>query len=165
MAKVLIVYSHKFGHTELMAYAIAQGVKDANAQAIVKHVKNTHPGDLAEADAIIFGSPTYYGLPSADMKKLLDESVSLHGQLNGKVGGAFTSSANIGGGNETTILALIQAMMVHGMIIQGSSTGNHYGPVSINKPDAIVRRQCHEYGQLVAKLADKILEPEEVSSP
>jgi NAD(P)H dehydrogenase (quinone) len=87
---------------------------------------------------------------------LLDESVEFHGSLEGKVGGAFSSSANIGGGNETTIMAIIQTMLIHGMIVKGTSKGDHYGPVSIGKPDARVERQCRQYGKMIAKLVKKL---------
>lgn len=164
MANVLIVYSQKSGNTELMAYAIAQGVKDAHLETRVQKASETSPDDLVNADAIILGSPTYYGSPSAEMKLLLDQTAVHHGKLNGKVGGAFTTSSNIAGGNETTLLALIQAMLIHGMIIQGSVTGNHYGPVSINKPDQNSRKQCYNYGQHIAQLVKRIIKKQEVSS-
>ena len=162
MPNILIVYSDRSGHTELMAYAIAQGAKEAQAEVTVKHVRDTNVKALLEADAIILGSPTYYGLPSSDIKKLLEESVVYHGELEGKVGGAFSSSANIAGGNETTILALIQAMLVHGMILKGSVTGNHYGPVSVNAPDHRVRNECFAYGKQVAALAKELTKEKEL---
>lgn len=52
-----------------------------------------------------------------------------HGKLVGKVGGVFTSSGMIGGGNETTIMSILQGLLIHGMIVQGVQEGNHYGPV------------------------------------
>jgi multimeric flavodoxin WrbA len=63
------------------------------------------------------GSPTYYGTMAWELKKLLDESVKFHGKLRGKVGGAFTSSANVGGGNETTVLDILKALLIHGMVV------------------------------------------------
>ena len=72
------------------------------------------------------------------------------------MGAAFASSANIGGGNETTIMAILQSMLIHGMTIRGNSKGDHYGPVSINAPDARVEKQCRELGRRVAELADKV---------
>jgi NAD(P)H dehydrogenase (quinone) len=82
--------------------------------------------------------------------------VKLHGQLAGRVGGAFSSAANIGGGNETTILAMLQALLVHGMVVPGVAIGDHYGPVSINAPDDRAVRQCRKYGALIAELAAKV---------
>jgi NAD(P)H dehydrogenase (quinone) len=160
MIKVLIIYSDRSGHTEAMAYSIAQGAKEANTEVTVKRVSDTNHKELLESDVIIMGSPTYYGLPSGELKQFLDESVQNHGELAGKIGGAFTSSANIGGGNETTVLAIIQAMFVHGMIIQGNVTGDHYGPVSIDAPDHRVRKQCVAYGNRLASLAKQLYETE-----
>jgi NAD(P)H dehydrogenase (quinone) len=82
--------------------------------------------------------------------------VKYHGQLEGKVGAAFSSAANIGGGNETTILAILHSMLIHGMILRGNSKGDHYGPVSINAPDSRVERQCRELGRRVAELTDQV---------
>jgi len=105
---------------------------------------------------IIIGSPTYYGSMAAEVKQLWDDSVKFHGKLEGKIGAAFASSANIGGGNETTILDIVNAMLIHGMIIQGDPMGDHYGPVSIGAPDARAIKQCHKLGSRVAKLAKKL---------
>ncbi|HIJ17278.1 MAG TPA: flavodoxin family protein, partial [Thermoplasmata archaeon] len=105
---------------------------------------------------IIIGSPTYYGLPAAEVKSLLDKSVKHHGKLSGKVGGAFASSANIGGGNETTVLAILEALLIHGRTICGDSKGDHYGPVSIEKPDDRVEKVCVRYGKRVAALTKKL---------
>ncbi|MCX7661805.1 MAG: flavodoxin family protein, partial [Candidatus Omnitrophica bacterium] len=99
-----------------------------------------------------------YGTMAYQIKKLLDQSVEFHGSLDGKVGAAFSSSANIGGGNETTILDILNAMLIHGMIIQGDPNGDHYGPVSIGKPDSRVERECIRLGIRVARLVKKLFE-------
>jgi NAD(P)H dehydrogenase (quinone) len=78
--------------------------------------------------------------------------VGTHGQLNGKVGAAFASSANIGGGSETTIMGIIEAMLIAGMVVQGDPQGAHYGPLAIGRPDEKVRQQCQRRGQRVAEL-------------
>ncbi len=156
MAKVLITYFSATGNTEKMARLIADGAEKAHGQVTVKPTGEVDAGQLLDYDAIIIGSPTYYGAPAAAVRKLFDESVRYHGQLEGKVGAAFASSANIGGGNETTIMAVLQSMLIHGMIIRGNSKGDHYGPVSINAPDARVEKQCRELGRRVAELADKV---------
>jgi NAD(P)H dehydrogenase (quinone) len=122
----------------------------------LKPVVEVDAGDLVDYGAIVIGSPTYYGAPAAPIRKLFDESVKYHGQLEGKVGAAFSSAANIGGGNETTILAILHSMLIHGMILRGNSKGDHYGPVSINAPDSRVERQCRELGRRVAELADQV---------
>ncbi len=156
MKKILIIYYSETGNTKKMAEFIADGIKEENVDVITKEVSDVKVEELLEYDGIIIGSPTYYGLPAYKVKKLLDDSVALHGKLEGKVGGAFSSSANIAGGNETTIMAIIQAMLIHGMIIKGTSKGDHYGPVSIGKPDSRVERQCKNYGKMVAKVLKAI---------
>lgn len=152
MAKILIVYFSESGNTKKMAEYVKQGAEEAKAEVELKDVRKTDVEDLLKADGIIIGSPTYYGLPSAEIKRLLDDSVKFHGRLEGKVGGAFSSAANIGGGNETTIMAILEAMLIHGMVIRGTSTGDHYGPVSIGSPDDRVKKQCIALGKRVAEL-------------
>lgn len=156
MAKVLIAYASATGNTEKMAKLIAEGAERAGAELILKRIAEVDASDLPEYDAIVIGSPTYYGSPAAEVRKLFDESVKYHGQLEGKVGAAFSSSANIGGGNETTILAILQSMLIHGMVVRGNSKGDHYGPVSINAPDARVDKQCRELGRRVVELTDRL---------
>jgi NAD(P)H dehydrogenase (quinone) len=157
MAELLITYHSRGGNTRNMAELIAEGAQSvAGVNVAVKSVGEIQAQELLRYDGIVVGSPTYYGLPAATIKKLLDDSVAFHGQLEGKVGGAFASSANIGGGNETTILAILQALLVHGMVIPGSPTGDHYGPVSIGAPDRRATDQCRAYGTRVAALAKKL---------
>ena len=89
-------------------------------------------------------------------RQLIDELVGRHGQLNGKVGAAFASSANTGGGSETTIIGIIQGMLIAGMVVQGDPQGAHYGPLSIGKPDEKVKQQCERRGQRVAALTRRL---------
>lgn len=156
MAKVLVIYYSEGGNTKKMAEEIAEGLKKEKVDFELRRVEDTKPEDLLKVDAIIIGSPTYYGTMAAPIKKLLDESVKFHGRLDGKIGAAFASSANIGGGNETTILDILNAMLIHGMIIQGDPSGDHYGPVSIGAPDARAIKQCQRLGERVARLVKRI---------
>jgi len=158
MQKILIIYYSKTGNTEKMAQIVAEGVKEENVEVDLKNVEDVEVEELLNAHGIIIGSPTYYGLPAWQIKKLLDDSVKFHGKLTGKVGGAFTSSANIGGGNETTILAIINAMLIHGMVVQGTSSGDHYGPVSINSPDSRASKQSKDLGKRIAQLVKKLFD-------
>lgn len=152
MAKILIVYYSRSGNTKKMAELIKSGIEKEKVDVVIKDVKDAQVKDLLEADTIIMGSPVYYGSMAAPLKQLLDDSVSNHGALDGKIGGAFSSSANIAGGNETTILDILNAMLIHGMIIQGDPKGDHYGPVSIGKPDSRSEKECLRFGQRIAKL-------------
>ena len=157
MAKVLITYHSRGGNTRKMAECVRDGAASVpGVDADLKPIVEVRAEDLLGYDGIIIGSPTYYGLPAAGVKKLIDDSVAYHGQLEGKVGGAFASSANIGGGNETTIVAILQALLIHGMVIQGAASGDHYGPVAIGAPDARSTSQCHDHGKRVATLARKL---------
>ena len=152
MVGVLVLYYSRSGNTKKMAEAVADGARQAGAEARLRNVEEASVDELAEAGGVILGSPTYFGHSSGPMRLFLDKSIECHGKLAGKVGGAFASSANIGGGNETTILGILQSMLVHGMVIQGIAQGDHYGPVSIGMPDERATRQCKEYGKRLALL-------------
>lgn len=158
MPKVLILYYSRTGNTEKMARLIEEGIRNAGVEVVVKRVEDTKPEELLEYDGIIAGSPTYYGSMAWELKRLLDESVKFHGKLDGKAGAAFSSAANIGGGNETTILDIVNAFLIHGMVVQGDPQGDHYGRVSINAPDARVESQCRRMGERFAALVRKLAE-------
>lgn len=156
MSKILIVYYSRSGNTEKMANIIKEGVVSEGIDVEVKKVGDTTVNDLLSADGIIMGSPTYYGTMAYELKKLIDESVSHHGALEGKIGAAFTSAGNIGGGNETTILDILNTMLIHGMIIQGDPRGDHYGPVAIKKIDERSEKMCLKLGKRTAQLVKKL---------
>ncbi len=156
MGKVLIVYDSRTGNTERMSEAVEQGVRSTGVEVVRKKVDEVDADELEGYDGIIVGTPCYYGLMSAALKQLIDESVVLHGRLEGKVGAAFSSSANVGGGNETAVLSILQAMLIHGMVVQGASHGDHYGPVAIGSPDERSRRQCEELGRRVGNLVKRL---------
>ena len=151
-----IIYYSRSGNTEKMAKFVLEGIKEEGEEGIIKRVEDTSLSDLLQWEGIIVGSPTYYGLLAGPLKDFFDKSVKFHGKLEGKVGGAFASSANIGGGNESTILSILKIMLIHGMIIQGTSEGDHYGPVSIGEPDKRVESQCKALGRRVAKLVKRL---------
>lgn len=157
MAKGIVIYYSRSGNTKEMAEIIAKSMNEAGLSSECKSVDKVKAKELLDYDAIVIGSPTYYGHMAGAIKELFDSSVSFHGKLNGKVGAAFSSSANIGGGNETTIMGIIEAMLIAGMIVQGDAEGDHYGPVSIGRPDERVRRQCERRGRRVAELTKKVV--------
>lgn len=142
MTKVLVVYYSMYGHVETMANAVAEGVNSVEgAQASVKRVPElmpeeaarkagakldqsapiATPDELAEYDAIIFGTPTRFGNMCAQMRNFLDQTGGLwaSGKLVGKVGSVFTSTATQHGGQETTITSFHTTLLHHGMIIVG----------------------------------------------
>ncbi|MEM2393412.1 MAG: NAD(P)H-dependent oxidoreductase [Candidatus Bathyarchaeia archaeon] len=157
MAKILIVYDSKTGNTEKMAFAVAEGAKQVRGvEVTVKKVDETSLDDLLAADGIIMGSPTYYGQMSAKLKALIDESVKIHGKLEGKVGAAFTSSGGTATGAETTLLSILKAMLIHGMIVQGRPDDKHYGAAAVEKPDKEALDHCRELGRRTANLTVKL---------
>jgi NAD(P)H dehydrogenase (quinone) len=142
MAKVLVLYHSFYGHIEAMAHAVAAGAREvAGAQVDVKRVPETvpadifakahgkadqaapiaEPGELAQYDAIIFGTGTRFGNMTAQMRNFLDQTGGLWatGALVGKVGSVFVSSATQHGGQESTILTFIPTLLHHGMVYVG----------------------------------------------
>ncbi|KTE30871.1 MULTISPECIES: NAD(P)H:quinone oxidoreductase [unclassified Sphingopyxis] len=141
MTKVLILYYSSYGHIETLAGAIAEGVREGGAEAVIKRVPETVPAEVAAAayfktdqaaplctvdelpdyDAIILGSPTRYGRMPSQMAAFLDQTGPLwaRGALNGKVGGAFVSTGSQHGGQETTLFSLITNLMHLGLTIVG----------------------------------------------
>jgi NAD(P)H dehydrogenase (quinone) len=141
MTKVLVLYYSSWGHIEQMAYAAAEGAREAGAEVVVKRVPELVPEAVAQAahyktdqkapiatveelpeyDAIIFGTPTRYGTMTAQMKNFLDQTGGLwaQGKLIGKVGSVFTSTATQHGGQEATILTTLPVLLHHGMVVVG----------------------------------------------
>ncbi|MET0532577.1 NAD(P)H:quinone oxidoreductase [Microvirga sp. P5_D2] len=141
MAKVLVLYYSTWGHIEQMAYAAAEGAREAGADVVVKRVPELVPDEIAKAahyktdqkapiatidelpeyDAIIIGTPTRYGTMTAQMKNFLDQTGGhwAKGALIGKVGSVFTSTATQHGGQEATILTTIPVLLHHGMVVVG----------------------------------------------
>ncbi len=159
MARVLVVYDSEGGNTEKMAFAVAEGVKQIkNVEVTVKKVEQASLDDLCSSDGIIMGSPTYYGQMSGKLKAFIDSSVKIHGKLEGKVGAAFTSSGGTATGAETTLLAILETMLVHGMIIQGRSDDKHFGSAAVGAPHAKEIEYCRELGRRVAHLVLKLEE-------
>ena len=157
MAKVLIVYYSRSGNTKAMAEAVAEGVREEGLECTVRRVEDTTPDDMKEHEGIILGTPTYFGDAAAEVRKLIDESVKYYGKFEGKVGAAFASCGAHGGGAETAIMSILQAFLIHGMIIQGISVeGAHYGPISVGKPKEADLKECRNLGRRVARLVKKL---------
>ncbi len=150
MARVLVLYHSAYGHVEAMARAVAEGVASVEgAEVSVRRVPElvpeevarasgmkldqeaaiARPDELADFDAIIFGTPTRFGNMSAQMRNFLDQTGGLwaRGALIGKIGSVFTSTASQHGGQETTLTSFHVTLLHHGMIVVGlpySFTGN-----------------------------------------
>jgi NAD(P)H dehydrogenase (quinone) len=198
MSKVLVLYYSTYGHVETMANAVAEGARAvAGTTVAVKRVPELMPRDVAEAagakldqsapiasvdelaeyDAIIFGTPTRFGNAAAQMRNFIDQTGGLwfSGKLIGKVGSVFVSTATQHGGQESTILSLHTTLLHHGMVIVGVpysetklmelgevSGGSPYGATTIaagngsRQPSsnelAIARFQGQHVAQITAKL-------------
>ena len=197
MSKVLVLYYSSYGHIETMAQAIAEGARSAGAVVDLKRVPETVPPEIAKSahfkveqaapvaevsqladyDAIIVGAPTRFGRMPSQMAAFLDQAGGLwaRGALNGKVGGAFTSTATQHGGQEVTLFSIITNLMHFGMTIvglpyshQGQMTideivgGSPYGATTIaggqgqRQPSAIELEGARVQGKLIAETANKL---------
>lgn len=139
MTQVLVLYHSMYGHIDTLAKAVAEGARRvAGCEVTVKRVPETmdaeafakaggkqdfdtpeaEPAELADYDAVIFGTPTRFGNMSGQMRNFLDRTGGLwaQGALRGKVASVFTSTGT-GGGNETTILTAWTTLAHHGMVI------------------------------------------------
>lgn len=146
--KILIIYDSLTGNTEEIAKFIAQGIKEADGQVKVRKVENVDLKELIETDGIILGSPTHYGTMSAQMKQFIFETDKIHGKLAGKLGAAFTSSC--GDGDDTTLTSIIQAMLIHGMMVIGGPKARRcytYGISVIGKPEKEDVEMCKALGR------------------
>jgi len=203
MTKVYVVFYSMYGHVHQMAEAVVQGAREvpgaevklfqvpelvpeeALARTGAKQARDAfaqvpviEPDQLAEADAIIFGTPTRFGNMCAQMRQFLDRTgqLWLRGGLVGKVGSVFTSTASQHGGQETTITSFHTTLLHHGMIIVGVpyaeqrlvvmdevSGGTPYGASTLAGADgsrqpsenelAIARYQGRHVAQIAARLA------------
>lgn len=142
MPKILVLYHSTYGHIEKMAEAVAEGARSVEGAVVdIKRVPElvpedlarksgykldqaapiAKPEDLAEYDAVIIGAGTRYGTAASQMRNFLDQTggIWMRGALVGKVGAAFTSTATQHGGQETTLIGLIQTLLHHGMLVAG----------------------------------------------
>ena len=154
--KMLVAYYSACGNTEKMARLVAEGARGLGLDVDVLPVDKVDAPKLKEYAAIVIGSPAYYGTMAAQVKTLLDSTAEIHGMLAGKVGGAFSISYHAGGGNETTVLDILRAMLVHGMIVVGDPGGDHYGPVAIQTVDARAEKMCRALGIRIGELASRL---------
>ena len=154
MTHVTVIYDSRTGNTEKMALAVAEGARKVKGtEVVLLQVDKAKMSDLTSSDAIIIGSPTYYGNMSGKVKSFIDQTNKVHGKLKGKVGGAFTSSGDTACGAETTLLSILEAMLIHGMVVQGRYDNKHYGPTAVEAPNKKEIESCKELGERVARLA------------
>jgi len=157
MTRVLVTYFSVTGNAKALADAVVKGVRSVEGvEHDYKPATEVTNDDLLAADGIIVGSPTYFGQMAPEVKHMFDITEKIYGKLEGKVGGAFTSAGGAGCGHETTIMSIIIAMMVSGMIVQGTTTGPHFGPFAVGRPNEKNLAQAENLGIRVAKLAQKL---------
>lgn len=198
MPRILVLYHSTYGHVEAMAEAVAEGARSVEGAVVdIKRVPELVPeelakksgykldqeapiakvDDLAGYDAIIVGAGTRYGTAASQMRNFLDQTGGLwmKGGLVGKVGSAFTSTATQHGGQETTLIGLIQTLLHHGMIVAGLpyawegqqrmdeiTGGSPYGATTITggdgsrMPSDNEREGARWQGRYVAETAKKL---------
>jgi NAD(P)H dehydrogenase (quinone) len=188
--KVLIIYHSRHGSVAAMANKIAIGAQSAGAEVFVRTVSsagdaatNEHPAhpvvskdELLAAQAIITGCPVRFGQMSSQLKQFWEQTSDLwlQGALIDKIGGVFTASASLHGGQEANLLGMMLPMLHHGMLIAGQpydapellqtkTGGTPYGPshVSGAQQSTVLtpeeQRLCLTYGKRLAMLAAKLL--------
>lgn len=157
--QILILYHTKSGNTKKLALEIARGVESVEgAKAVVKTCDEVTKDDFLECAGIIAGSPVYFGVMAWDLKRVFDEFVGTRKKMEGKVGAAFATSGDGTGGKETTIMSIIQCLLIYGMIVVGdpmSATG-HYGAASVGAPDDKASDTGRKLGARVAELCLKL---------
>jgi NAD(P)H dehydrogenase (quinone) len=153
MPNAIVVYYSRSGNTAGMAAHISKAMEKEGIKVTCKKVSDTKVDELLEFDGIVIGSPTYYGTMAAEMKKFLDDSVKHHGKLDGRAGAAFSSAGVTG--HETTVISILQALLIHGMVIQGDPKGYHYGATSIGMPEGEAVDVCRRFGRRFAGLLKK----------
>ncbi len=198
MPRILVLYHSTYGHIETMAEAVAEGARSIEGAVVdIKRVPELVPDELAKAsgykldqaapiatvadletyDAVIVGAGTRYGTASSQMRNFWDQSggVWMKGALVGKVGSVFTSTATQHGGQETTLIGLIQTLLHHGMLIAGLpyawagqsridevTGGSPYGATTITGGDGSRQPSANELegarwqGRYVAETAKKL---------
>jgi NAD(P)H dehydrogenase (quinone) len=144
--KVLILYFSRTGNTKKLAEEIAGGVVEVEGvQAVIRSTADVSKEDFVAADGIVAGSPVYFGSMAAPLKE-------------NKVGAAFATGADPSGGKETTMISIIQAMLIYGMIVVGDpldATG-HYGVSCLGAPDVATAENGRKLGKRVAALVKKL---------
>jgi NAD(P)H dehydrogenase (quinone) len=157
--KVLIMYYSKSGHTKKLAEEISKGVREVEGvEFVLKPVSEVTRDDFLTSEGIIAGSPVYFGTMSAEVKAVFDKFVGIRKRMEDKIGAAFATGADESGGKETTIISILQAMLIYGMIIVGDpldATG-HYGIACTESPNEDESRNAMKLGKRVAQLCKKV---------
>jgi NAD(P)H dehydrogenase (quinone) len=167
MASILVTCYSRTGKTRILAEAIGRGVAGTEGvTAEVLSFNRVSASDLVRYDGIVLGSPVYFGGVAAELKELIDDTTFVRGKLTGKVGAAFTTAGDRTGGKETAILAIVQAMLIHGMIVVGDPisnsegneehSGGHYGLAADGQITESDIAHAENFGRYVASVVGKL---------
>ncbi len=157
--QVLVLYYSKGGNTRRLAEFIAEGVGSVEGVTpVIKKTEDVTKDDFVNSAGIIAGSPVYFGVMAADLKRVFDEFVGIRKKMESKVGAAFATSGDATGGKETTMFSIIQCLLIYGMIVVGDpmdATG-HYGVACVGAPDDKTAENGRKLGRRVAELCRKL---------
>jgi NAD(P)H dehydrogenase (quinone) len=141
LTKVLVTYHSATGNTEKMAQGVAEGARSVSGTSVVlKRVGEVSGDDLLSSDAVIVGSPVYFGNMSGEVKTFLDSWNLKFGfqirerKMRNKVGGAFATGASVSNGKEVTMVTVLGAMLLNQMIVV--SGGGGFGASATTGPDS-----------------------------
>jgi NAD(P)H dehydrogenase (quinone) len=156
--QVLVLYFSKGGNTAKLADNIAKGVEAGGAAAVVKNTAEVTKDDFLNSAGVIAGSPVYFGVMAAELKKIFDDFVSTRRKMENKVGAAFATGGHHTGGKETTMMSILQCMMIYGMIIVGDpmDASGHYGVGCVGSPDDTAASDGFKLGKRVAEVCTKL---------
>ncbi|MCL5022919.1 MAG: flavodoxin family protein [Nitrospirae bacterium] len=157
--QVLVLYYSRGGNTRNLAEAVAKGVESTGTKALLKNPQEVTKEDFKESAGVVAGSPVYFGVMAADLKRVFDEFVGVRRDMETKVGAAFATGNFSTGGKETTIISILQCMLIYGMIVIGDpltgATG-HYGVACVGAPDEEALDHAFKLGSRVAELCKKV---------
>jgi NAD(P)H dehydrogenase (quinone) len=154
------MFHSRTGATRQLAGAIAEGVEKKGVTCVLKSASEVTKEDFVASDGIVAGSPVYFGTMAAELKTVFDKHVGVRKRMEGKVGAAFATSGNVSGGKETTLLSILQAFLIYGMIIVGDplAAGGHYGVACLKVPNEETLQHGTMLGERVAGLVKKLKE-------
>jgi len=153
---ILVMYYSRTGKTRALAEAVAKGVGEvAGAVYQLKPAEEVTAEDFSAAAGVIAGSPVYFGTMAAELKAVFDKLITVRKKMAGKIGAAFATSAHPSGGKETTMMSIIQALLIYGMIVVGDplDASGHYGVACSGAMDEETAETARKLGRRVAELA------------
>ncbi|MEW6587333.1 MAG: flavodoxin family protein [Nitrospirota bacterium] len=156
--QILVLYYSKGGNTKKLATEVARGVESTGVRAVLRSTHEVTKVDFIDSSGVIAGSPVYFGSMAADLKRIIDDYVGLRVKMENKVGAAFATGGHHTGGKETTMLSILHAMLIYGMIVVGDplSASGHYGVGCVGSPDERAVSDALKLGARVAELCKKL---------